>query len=183
MFFHKIFRISLISRFDRVGGMLFLLLLLPACKKPIAQLPSNKVVAVDFVGLMVQEYNQVLIAKEDSLLQEFVNNQEKLYEKSEAGFWFHKEITNDIHHPLTNDSNVIVSYEMYDLHGNLLDKKENQTVHFGKKEVPVGIEEALKIMHNQKSVQFIIPSYLAFGAQGTDKIPPFASLMVVVEVP
>lgn len=162
---------------------LLVLNLATSCKKPSAQYPSNKTVTVDSTKLWIQEYNQALIAKEDSLLLEFVQKQNKPYKKSDVGFWSLLEMSNDVYHPLSVDSTAIISYEIYDLAENLLEKVENQTVHFGKNEVPAGLEEALKTMHRYQTVRFIIPSYLAYGAHGTEKIPPFTPLMFVVWTP
>lgn len=164
-------------------GIVFILSMAVSCKKRSAQFPSNKVLTVDSAGIKMQEYNQALIAKEDSLLVEFVKKQDEPYKKSDVGFWALLETSNDVYQPLSADSTVIVSYEIYDLAGNLLEKVEKQTIRFGKKEIPAGLEEALKTMHRQQTTRFIIPSYLAYGAQGTEIIPPFTPLMFVVRTP
>ncbi|MFV0392746.1 MAG: FKBP-type peptidyl-prolyl cis-trans isomerase [Paludibacteraceae bacterium] len=153
-----------------------------ACKKQTAQFPSNKSFKVDSADLSLQEHNRKLIAIEDSILTQFAKGQSLPFVKSYVGLWYFEKTTEAKSDIVSRDSVITLSYDVYDFAGNLLQEIENKTIHLGKKEVPAGLEEGLKITHGTKSIRLIIPSYLGYGSQGNDKVKPNTSLYLVVTV-
>lgn len=157
----------------------------PACNRPIAQWPSNKKPTVDSIALRLQTYNRLLANEEDSLLLKYATRQPEPYKKSAIGFWFHIEPAGKEKPAVVpaNDSVAIVSYQLLDLSGNPIETVSDRQVRFGKKELPVGLEEAIKMVRGGQSARFIIPSYLMYGTQGTAHIPPQTPLLVVIGTP
>ena len=68
---------------------------------------------------------------------------------------------------------------MYDLKGAEL-LSEKKTVRFGKKEIPTGLEDGLRLMRKGETLRLIVPWYLAYGMKGEDNIPPYTSLMYLI---
>lgn len=157
----------------------------PACKRPVAQWPSNKTTVVDSTALWLQTYNRLLANEEDSLLLEYATRQPEPYKKSATGFWFHIEPTGEGKPAAVsgNDSVVFVSYQILDLAGNRLETASERRIRLGKKEVPAGLEEAIKMARSGQSARFIVPSYLMYGTHGTAHIPPQTPLLIVIGAP
>lgn len=151
-----------------------------SCKKQSAQYPSNKVQKTDSIEFALRDYNQEVAQKEDSAIVAFISNQPVTYKKSESGVWYfiQKKTENPL---LTSDSSVVINYKMHSIQGELLTNEHEKTVHFGKKEVLNGLEEGLKLMRKGETARFIVPSFLAYGAKGTEEIPPYSPLIFVVE--
>ena len=157
-----------------------IILAFSSCKKPTAQYPSNKEQKPDSTEIYLRDYNQEVIAKEDSAILAFISNQPVAYNKSDAGIWYfiQKSTKNP---PLTNDSSALISYKTHTIQGELLFQENEKTIHFGKKEVTTGLEEGLKLMKKGETARFLVPSFLAYGAQGTEIIPPYSPIIYVVE--
>lgn len=167
------------SPFRRIGG-LFLLLILFSCNKPTAQYPSNKEQKTDSIEIYLRDYNKDVIAKEDSAILAFISNQPVVYKKSDSGIWYFIQKPTE-NPPLTNDSSALISYKTHTIRGELLFQENEKTIHFGKKEVTTGLEEGLKLMKKGETARFLVPSFLAYGAQGTEIIPPYSPIIYVVE--
>ena len=167
------------SPFRRIGG-LFLLLILFSCNKPTAQYPSNKEQKTDSTEIYLRDYNQEVIAKEDSAILAFISNQPVAYKKSDVGIWYFIQKPTE-NPPLTNDSSALISYKTHTIRGELLYQENEKTIHFGKKEVTTGLEEGLKLMKKRETARFLVPSFLAYGAKGTEIIPPYSPIIYVVE--
>ncbi len=143
-------------------------------------MPSNKEQETDSTEIYLRDYNQEIIQKEDSAILALVSAQTIQFKKSHSGIWYYSQKSTS--NPLfTTDSVALINYKMYSIQGELLSEEENISVRFGKKEVTPGLEEALKLMKKGETVRFIIPSYLAFGAQGTELIPPFTPVVYLIE--
>ncbi|NLO71950.1 MAG: hypothetical protein GX102_13605 [Porphyromonadaceae bacterium] len=181
--------IKLFSKYPNYGltllfgslGLLIVFFLPVSCKKPTAQYPSNKTIMEDSASMLLRDYNKELIQKEDSVILNLILRQTVNFKKNESGLWYYIQKQTD-NEPVTNDSTVTVNYKIYEINGKLLTQEENKTIHFGKKEVIPGIEEGLKLLKKGEFARFIVPSYLAFGAQGTDVIPPFTPIILLLEV-
>lgn len=162
-----------------VGILIVFALITFSCKKPTAQYPSNKVIAEDSTKIHLRSYNQKLAQKEDSAIMAFIFNQPVAYKKSDSGIWYfiQKSTQNPL---LVSTSTAVFSYKMYTIKGELLFQEDEKTIHFGKKEVIAGLEEGLKMMRKGETAHFIIPSFLGYGAQSVDGIPPYSPLIYIV---
>lgn len=155
---------------------LFGTVLLPfSCAKQQAQLPSNKDNKVDSTNINLRAINEVLTQKEDSLIAELVKKQNTAYNKTSSGIWYEKEVETTLD-SLKKQSTATFSYVSYTISGEKVNAERIQ-IHFEKKEVPVGLEEGLKLMRKGEKMRLIVPWYLAYGLKGENNIPPYTSLI------
>ena len=84
---------------------------------------------------------------------------------------------------VTKGSTVTVKYKAYLFDGKVFERNtEGYTFTVGKQQVIDGWEEALLLMSEGARYKFIIPQNLAYGASGTDIVPPFTSVIFDVEL-
>lgn len=164
-------------------NIIYIIAVLPlciSCVKPAPQLPSNKGNELDSTAINLKILNEVMIRKEDSLIQDFVNKQKVPFIKNENGVWYHKaiETTND---SLINDTCVQFYYKCYTFSSDFI-VSEKISVNIGKKEIPVGLEDGIKMMRKGEKMKLIVPWYLAYGMKGKDNIPPYTSLIYDIRV-
>ncbi len=151
-----------------------------SCQRPAPQLPANKSETIDSASLGLLELNEKMILSEDSLIQDYVKNSGINYVKHELGFWYKIE-KSDLGNVIKANQECEITYRLFSL-GNdfLLEQKE--TIIIGKKQLPTGIEEALKMMRKGAKADLVIPWYLAFGMKGNGKeIKPYTSLVVNIQ--
>jgi hypothetical protein len=153
-----------------------------SCKKQTAQLPANKVHAIDSSFLRMEEFNRRQAEKEDRLIAAFLKTQPVKFIRSKSGIWY--EVQQSKPHSISalNDSTVTFDYQLFTMTHELIQKENHKTIRWGKKEIPTGLEEGLKLMHKGETGALIVPSYLAYGAQGTDKIEPYTTLFYQVSI-
>lgn len=155
------------------------IILFVSCTKPVPQLPANKYKEVDSTEIGMLFINKNLITQEDSLIEKLVINSKEKYTKTKSGIWYH--IYNNTNRKKLNKLKTVhIKYISYSLDGEKIDAGE-QKFHFTKKEIPVGLEEALNLMNQGESMKIIIPWYLAYGLKGNDKVPPYTSLIYEVK--
>ena len=63
-----------------------------------------------------------------------------------------------------------------------LDRNEPFEFTLGKGEVIPGWDEGVALLSKGQKATFVIPSFLAYGARGVQKIPPFSTLIFEVEL-
>jgi len=154
--------------------------ILPACKKPAPQLPSNKNNVIDSTNYYLTQINSNIIAQQDSVLSVFVEKNYSDFQKTKDGFWY-KIISQKNGKKITKSDTLLVWYKLLNLNNQQL-KEESFIAHFGKKEMTTGLEQGLLLMHKGDSAVFIIPWYLAFGAKGNENIKPYTSVIYKVFV-
>jgi len=151
-----------------------------SCQRPAPQLPANKSETIDSTELRLLELNEKMILFEDSLIQNYVENSTANYLKHDLGFWYKIE-KSDLGNSIQANQKCEIEYRIYSLENNfLLEQKE--TIIIGKKQLPTGIEEALKMMRQGANADLVIPWYLAYGMKGNgNEIKPFSSLVVNIQ--
>ena len=162
--------------------LILLLLVFASCGKQKPQLPSNKQFANDSTTQLLQEINRRLIAEEDTYLQEYVTANYPKMQKTEVGIYYLPAGERNNEGSTINHDEINISYQLYDLNGTLLYSTANQKFKFGKQELPVGLEQALKTVQRGDSSEFIIPWYLAYGSDGNEHISGFTSIRVQMSV-
>ncbi|MGC3979097.1 MAG: FKBP-type peptidyl-prolyl cis-trans isomerase [Paludibacteraceae bacterium] len=153
------------------GSILFL----SSCVKQQAQFPSNKEKQIDSTDINLRTINETLTLKEDSIIHELVRQQKNSYIKTPSGAWYYKESVTSLD-SLKESPQAVFSYTLYTLTGEKISIEKKQ-VTFGKKEIPSGLEEGLKLMRKGEKIRLIVPWYLAYGMRGQDNIPPYTSLV------
>lgn len=151
-----------------------------SCKKQAPQLPSNKGNVADENVTTLLNINQNLASKEDSILEKQAR-QDPEFKRSELGFWYKIDKKTDL--PLIKDKdNCKFAYRLSSIDGKILLEGEKAVI-IGKKQLVVGLEEGLKLLHKGERASFIIPWYLAYGMKGDDgEIPPYTSLIYQVNL-
>lgn len=152
-----------------------------SCKKQAPQLPSNKIVVDNSEAQTMLAINQNLTAKEDSLLQVFVDKKKQSFIKNELGFWYKidKKGTGE---KIMDKSVCSYSYNLHLINEESVKQGIVKTV-IGKKEIVTGLEEGLKLLHYGDCATFIIPWYLAYGMNGNKPlIPPYTSVIYEIKL-
>ncbi len=148
---------------------------LNSCVKPLPQIPANKNIESDTKKSNLLILNQNLAIREDSIVK-IIANKLGNFKKNELGFWYKI-------YPIGNGTNIKDSiscdfyFKIYNLKYQLV-QQGNKKAQIGKKQLIVGLEEGLKLMHKGDSATFIIPWYLGFGMSGENStIQPYTSLI------
>lgn len=159
-----------------IAGCLFL-----SCTKTAPQLPANKGNVVDKNIANLVEVNEKLAAKEDSILMILATKTDAKFKKSEIGFWYKVDVpTNG---ELIKDKDICnLSCTSLSLDMKVIQTEKMQIV-IGKKQLVVGLEEGLKLLHKGESATFIIPWYLAYGRNGKGShIKPYTSIVYQIKL-
>jgi len=147
-----------------------------SCKKQAPQIPSNKIVVDNTEAKTLLDINQNLALKEDSLLEIFVQKNDKSFIKNEIGFWYKIEQAGN-GPKVTNKSTCNFTYRLALLNGKIVEKGKKQ-IGIGKKQIIAGLEEGMKLLHHGDSATFIIPWYLGYGMNGNKPfILPYKSII------
>jgi FKBP-type peptidyl-prolyl cis-trans isomerase len=153
---------------------------LTSCKRQTPQLPSNKNIVVDTAIASLLTINQDLTHKEDSLLEAYVKSKGQPFKRSEMGFWYKiDESANGV--GIENKATYNFRYKLSILNGKEIENSK-KTVVIGKKQLIIGLEEGLRLLHKGDSATFIIPWYLGYGMKGNENIPPYTSLKYEVRI-
>ena len=155
--------------------------LFSSCTKTAPQLPANKGNVVDKNISNLMEVNQKLAAKEDSILMIFATKADVKFKKSEIGFWYKVDVpTNG--EPIKDKDFCNLSCTSLSLDMKVIQTEKMQIV-IGKKQLVVGLEEGLKLLHKGESATFIIPWYLAYGRNGKGShIKPYTSIVYQIKL-
>lgn len=155
--------------------------LLLSCTKPSPQLPSNKGNEGDKNELALVELNQKLVSKEDSILTQYVLEKDSSFKKDELGFWYRIDFHTKNKQIKLNDI-CTLKYKLMSLDMSVL-KEEEKEITIGKKELVVGLEEGIKLLHRGEKATFIIPWNLGYGRNGLNTIvKPYTSIIYTVEI-
>lgn len=151
-----------------------------SCVKQQPQLPANKGNVADKNIAELLEINQNLAVKEDSVLKAYVQH-DSAFKKNELGFWY--KISNSNNNALIKDkANCIFTCKLMLLNGKVLQVDEKNII-IGKKQVVMGLEEGMKLMHKGESATFVIPWYLGYGMKGDEPlVPPYTSLIYQIKL-
>ena len=154
---------------------------------------SARVIMPSNLGLGSREYSKVpaysvlvfnlslkKIQTEDEALQDYARR--KKYPdaiKTASGLYYTitKKDTTGI--PVSGKQKATVTYKGMYLDGSVFDAG---TATFDINGVVPGFTEGLKLMRTKEKAVFMMPSALAYGQKGYDRIPPFSPLVFEVEV-
>ncbi len=164
----KVFKLFLVTL---IMGCLFV-----SCTKTAPQLPTNKGNVVDKNISNLLEVNQKLAIKEDSVLMIFAKKTDPKFKKSEIGFWYKVDVPTNAE--LIKDKDACkLSCTSLSLDMKVIQTEKVQIV-IGKKQLVLGLEEGLKLLHRGESATFIIPWYLAYGRNGKGShVKPYTSII------
>ncbi len=151
-----------------------------SCKKQAPQLPSNKGIESNKNEESLLKINHRLAIKEDALIKKYAENNGS-FKKNDLGFWY-KIISSGNGSAIKDSSVCQISSKLRLLNGKTLKVERKQFI-IGKKQLVVGLEEGIKLMHKGDSAIFVIPWYLGFGMKG-DKplVPSYTSIIYEIKL-
>ena len=166
-----------------VFGILFLILFFSSCRKAKPQLPSNKTTTEETNSTIdLMRINKEMVEEEDNLINLYVQENDLSFEKTNTGFWYRKEQTNQ-NRLLKKDDVCVIDYQLYLLDGTLLEEVNNFKITVGRKDFFSGLDEGLQLIRVGENAVFIFPWNLAFGMKGYSQlVPAYTSILFKVHV-
>ncbi|WP_299484827.1 gliding motility-associated peptidyl-prolyl isomerase GldI [uncultured Allomuricauda sp.] len=134
------------------------------------------------------ERNKALLAKEEKLIQEIINQDTAhTYVASPSGFWYYFENTNETsaYLPKTDDQ-ILFSYNLLTM-GNdtLYSAKEIGPTSYvvDKEQLFPGLQNAVKLLKINERATFLFPSLQAYGYHGDgERIGPRTPIKSTIEL-
>ncbi len=125
------------------------------------------------------------IKNEEKDMAEFMKKSGLEAKKTESGMYVRIDGKDSGIHPIAGQK-VAMHYTGRLLNGekfdSSLDRNEPFTFVLGKGEVIPGWDEGVAMLTKGQKATFVIPSFLAYGQRGVQKIPPFSPLVFEVEL-
>lgn len=138
--------------------------------------------------LMTNEIDDQQMLLEEDAIARYIKSTEEEYSLTPNGLYYHVIQSGDGETPEFGKG-VLIDYEGKTLDGKLFDSsyKRGQSFDFilgNEMQVLKGIEEGIFLMSTGAKYKFIIPSYLAYGDEGSvdGVIPPFSPVVYEVEL-
>ena len=123
--------------------------------------------------------------KEENIFKEIIKNSKKKFYHSNAGFWFSYINKTNRNKPIEGDR-VIFSYEIYDIHGNIIyNKNFLQDVNYiiDKDDILPALREGVKVLGEGETAKFLFPSFLCYGYIGDfNKIGINQPLIIIINL-
>ena len=165
----------------KIWVMVGFALLMVACKPAPQQVRRLGEEKVDSLMLMQMEINNQMTAAADRACIEYVRKDSTIqYAQDEYGYWYAKTITT-IGDSLKTGQNIMLHLQVSELNGEqLADVKQQMRVDSG--DLPLAINQALKMMRVGEQMVVVAPWYTAYGVEGTNLVKPYANLKIVVRV-
>lgn len=152
-----------------------------SCRKPSPQLPSNKTAETEEQLPTLTDVNRLIAAREDSLLLQRVERMDSLFQKSQSGFWYRINKRSD-GQIIVDKIQVKLAYQVFSLDDEAMTGLKQELIEVGKKQVPKGLEEGLKLMRKGENATLVLPWYLAYGVKGSAEVPSYTSVILRVHV-
>jgi len=143
-----------------------------SCKEPVARMPIIRNTNADYK--ITINWNKALVALQDKAFMQFIKeNPNKHYFNSNLGFWYAyiKQNKRTKYTPKPSD-NLIYTYQIAAINGNIIYSYKDigeQTYKVDKEQIISGLQKGLKLMHENDTIQFLFPSFLAYGVLGDRK--------------
>ena len=133
-------------------------------RKPVSQSSGT------FINESI-ERNKVLIAEEESKIEQFIKNDSlNHYISSPKGYWYsyNTKVDEPTNTPMRGDI-AYFDYEIKNLEGQIIYTKEElkpQTYYVDKENILIGLRDGIKIMKKGEEITFLFPSHSGFGYHG-----------------
>ena len=165
----------------KIWVIVSLVLLMVACKPAPQQVRRLGEEKVDSLMLMQMEFNNQMTAAADRVCLEYVQKDSTIrYAQDDFGYWYAKTITT-YGECLKTGQNIMLHLQVSELNGELIaDVKQQMSVDSG--DLPLAINQVLKMMREGEQMIVVAPWYTAYGVEGTKLVKPYANLKIVVEV-
>lgn len=151
---------------------MLLIFSLTSCSKPIPRYPIiNK--SSNYFNEIINQ-NKLLVELQDGAFKDYIaTHLEKKFINSQSGFWYAylKQNPKLQQTPKTGDT-VIFTYQIADIDNQIIYAKEEigELSHIiDKQSIETGLQKGLKLMKENEVVEFLFPSFLAYGVLGNQK--------------
>lgn len=139
-----------------------------SCVEKPAQVPMNKK-PVDRTEANIMEANIGLVAIEDEDIRRYVDSMKLDLDTTKIGIRYKILSSNPSGVQAKRQQGVKITYSLrefdaQDFCANYTDRTE--IVNLGTGDLPRGMDEAILMLHQGETGEFIIPSYLAYGVVG-----------------
>ncbi len=139
-----------------------------ACAEKPAQIPMNKKQA-DHTGANIMEANRGLVAIEDEDIRHYVDSMKLDWDSTNMGIRYKILASNPegiqaVRHQGVKITYSLRAFDATEFCSNYTDRTE--IVNVGTGDLPRGMDEAILMLHQGETGEFIIPSYLAYGVVG-----------------
>lgn len=139
-----------------------------SCVEKPAQVPMNKK-PVDRTEANIMEANIGLVAIEDEDIRRYVDSMKLDLDTTKIGIRYKILSSNPSGVQAKRQQGVKITYSLrefdaQDFCANYTDRTE--IVNVGTGDLPRGMDEAILMLHQGETGEFIIPSYLAYGVVG-----------------
>lgn len=149
--------------------------LLLSCQRTKPQAPSRHS-EQDSTKIAMLLLTQRIAEEADRELTGYVSHSEAEYVLDNTGFWY-RYITRSDENRLQKGEKTLIRAQVYAMDGKLLlDSQEEVTV--GKKETISAIDAMLRMMRKGEECELLVPWYMAFGATGSQDIPPYTNVKI-----
>lgn len=166
-------------------ALIIFVLIAYSCSNPEARKPIVRKTG-SFINESI-ERNKVLNTAENSLLlKKMQMDSIHEYVNSSNGFWYYYEnkIDEDTYLPQRGDE-VFYSHEIRRIDDSILytmDELGSRSYLVDKEELITGLQDGIKLMKEGEVVNFLFPSYKAFGYTGNDRVAPNEPLIYKVQL-
>lgn len=139
-----------------------------ACAEKPAQVPMNKK-PVDHTEENIMEANRGLVAIEDDDIRHYVDSMKLDLDTTNIGIRYKILAANPSGVQAKRQQGVKITYSLREFDAtefcpNYTDRTE--IVNVGTGDLPRGMDEAILMLHQGETGEFVIPSYLAYGVVG-----------------
>ncbi|MGM0551866.1 MAG: FKBP-type peptidyl-prolyl cis-trans isomerase [Bacteroidota bacterium] len=134
----------------------------------------------------MEQVNRVLAEKDQETIKNFLQRRDWSMERTPTGLWYRVLEHRSDARKVTSEKRVTYTYHTRLLDGTLCyssDESGPRQVELGTAQLVPGMKEALLLLHEGDSAQFIVPPHLAYGLVGDQKrIPARAILFYAIRV-
>lgn len=144
-------------------------ILLFSCKEQEARRPIVQKTSSEFSNVITE--SKKLNALENVKIEELIAlDSIHTYQVSSKGFWYYYNKKSEKETTLpTLGNEVVVSYDIKDINGNMIYSKEElgiKTYKIDKEDFISGLQDGIKLMKVGETITFVVPFYRAFGVAG-----------------
>lgn len=170
---------------NRLIAILLLACVLVSCGRQAPQRPSNrkeKVAEADSAQLSLMLWQQRLAEAADDELARYVQQSGDTFALYDNRTWMRICRKGRQDEPkIQRGEEHIVHMEIYDLKGQMLADIQRPFV-IGKMELPAAADANMTVLNPGARVEMVAPWYMAYGANGTDGVPPYTNVLIVMEI-
>jgi len=128
----------------------------------------------------LEQVNKVLAEKDQETIAQFLKRRNMSMEQTATGLWYRIIEHNPGSKKVTLNKEVLYGYHTRLLDGTLCyssDESGPRKVEMASAQIVPGVKEALLLLHEGDSAQFILPPHLAYGLVGDQKRVPARAIL------